>query len=288
MFVAGCAAGVLLNGFVLIGENRFLENRVSDLRSELSELRRLPTEDNLSAASADDQALQQELQTKNEQISRLERALEAGEQRLSERSDQLAQLGRDMNALQQQLDAARTERDNLRNQFAESSSTSGSQQQTINRLRRDLEESSSSLAEVRRTNTDLRNQLAEAANASNSQQQTINRLSRDLEESSSSLAEVRRMNTELRNQLAQLQSSPTPLSPSSQSGRPGNNIINAAVDSLRAENPNRISMAQAERLKRLIIQEGKSGEDALTELFGPTKWTLKNHGVFCSKLGAAC
>ena len=186
------------------------------------------------------------------------------------RDDEPAPTNRDTSALQQQLDDARTERDNLRDQLADASSSSDSQRQTINRLNREL-------TEAGRANTDLRDQLSDISNLNSSQEQTINRLNREL-------AEARRENMELRDQLPSEPVSPAPQQPS----RPSESIISAAVDRLKAENPDRISTTTAERLKQLIIREGKSGEDALTELFGPTKWTLNNRDSFCAELGAAC
>lgn len=186
------------------------------------------------------------------------------------RDDEHAPTNRDTSALQQQLDDARTERDNLRDQLADASSSSDSQRQTINRLNREL-------TETGRANTDLRDQLSDISNLNSNQEQTINRLNREL-------AEARRENMELRDQLPSEPVSPAPQQPS----RPSESIISAAVDRLKADNPDRISTATAERLKQLIIREGKSGEDALTELFDVTKWTLNNRDSFCAELGAAC
>ena len=163
----------------------------------------------------------------------------------------------DISALQRQLDDARTERDNLRDQLADASSSRDSQRQTINRLNREL-------TEAGRANTELR--------------ETINRLNREL-------AEARSANSELRDQLPSTQEAPPA---PQQLSRPSESVISTAIDRLKAENPDRISTRQAERLKQLIIREGQSGEDALTELFGPKKLTLNNRDSFCAELGAAC
>ena len=187
------------------------------------------------------------------------------------RDDEPAPTNHNISALQRQLDDATSEIDNLRNQLADASSSKDSQRQTINRLNREL-------TEAGRTNTELRDQLSDISNSNNSQQQTINRLNREL-------AEARSANTELRDQLASRQEAPPAPPPLS---RPSESIISAAIDRLRVENPDRISTTVAATLKQLIIEEGKSGEDALTELFGPTKWTLNNRDSFCAELGAAC
>ena len=200
------------------------------------------------------------------------------------RDDEPAPTNRDTSTLQRQLDDARTERDNLRDQLADASSSRDSQRQTINRLNREL-------TEAGRANTELRDQLSGISNSNSSQQQTINRLNQELAEASSANTELREQlddaRTEIDNlhdQLASAQASLAPQQPS----RPSESIISAAIDRLKAENPDRISTTAAERLKQLIIREGKSGEDALTELFGPTKWTLNDRGSFCAELGAAC
>ena len=173
------------------------------------------------------------------------------------RDDEPAPTNRDISSLQRQLDDARSEIDNLHDQLADASSSRDSQRQTINRLNREL-------TEAGRANTELRDQLSGISNSNSSQQHTINRLNREL-------AEVRSANTKLRDQLASEQEPPVPPQPS----RPSENIISEAIDKLRTENLDRISTRQAERLKQLIVRERKSGEDALTELFGPTKWTYK-------------